>query len=61
MDNRYTVTFDMFIYADSDEDAVKQAEKIQEKYRRKYDNRCTIRGLEESPFGRLTTRPIEVF
>ena len=60
MDERYTATISLHIWADSDEEAKKIAEKIVDDQRHRFDNRCTLNGLEETPFGRLTTRPVEV-
>ena len=60
MEDRYTATISLHIWAKNDEEAKEIAEKIVKEQRDRFDNRCTLNGLAETPFGRLTSRPIEV-
>lgn len=55
---RYTLKVEMFVWAEDDEQAKEIANKITQKQRKKFDNRCYINKLAESPFGRLTERLI---
>jgi hypothetical protein len=50
---RYTVKLELFVWSDSEQEAIETARAIQDKQRQKWDNRCTVTTIEESPFGRL--------
>ncbi len=58
--DRYTVDLQLFIWAESDKEAVKLAQKIQQQQRDKFDNRCHINRLAETPFGRMLEREINI-
>ena len=58
--DRYTVDLQLFIWAESDKEAVKLAQKIQQRQRDKFDNRCNINRLAEAPFGRIQEREINI-
>lgn len=58
--DRYTVDLQLFIWAESDKEAVKLAQKIQQRQRDKFDNRCNINRLAEAPFGRILEREINI-
>ncbi len=58
--DRYTVDLQLFIWAESDKEAVKLAQKIQQQQRDKFDNRCNINRLAEAPFGRILEREIDI-
>tara|TARA_B100001057_G_scaffold466866_1_gene524423 strand:- start:204 stop:398 length:195 start_codon:yes stop_codon:yes gene_type:complete len=51
--DRYLITTEMYIYADSDKKAKSLAGYIQGKQRKDYDNQCHVLKLESAPFGRL--------
>lgn len=58
--DRYTIDLQLFIWAESDKEAVKLAQKIQQRQRDKFDNRCNINRLAEAPFGRILEREINI-
>jgi|TARA_R100000030_G_C3241822_1_gene120799 hypothetical protein len=58
--DRYTVDLQLYIWADSDKEAVKIAQEIQQRQRDKFDNRCNINRLAEAPFGRVQEREIQI-
>jgi len=58
--DRYTIDLQLYIWADSDKEAVKLAQKIQQRQREKFDNRCNINRLAEAPFGRILEREINI-
>ena len=53
MKDRYRVELSLNIWCDSDEKAREIAEDICNEQRKKYDNRCHILNIYNSPFGRL--------
>ena len=57
---RYAATFDCYIYADNDEDAREQAQKIAKLIRSHDDNMGRCFGLVEMQFGSITGRKIEL-
>jgi len=59
---RYVVTFDMYIWADTDADAIKQGKKFAKEISEKddSDNGCSMLELVEQPFGTLTNRKIKI-
>ena len=58
--DRYTIDLQLYIWADSDKEAVELARKIQQRQRDKFDNRCNINRLAETPFGRAREREIQI-
>ena len=58
--DRYTVDLQLYIWADSDKEAIKIAQEIQQRQRDKFDNRCNINRLAEAPFGRAQEREIQI-
>ena len=58
--DRYTVDLQLYIWADSDKEAIKIAQEIQQRQRDKFDNRCNINRLAEAPFGRVQEREIQI-
>jgi len=58
--DRYTVDLQLYIWADSDKEAVELVRKIQQQQRDKFDNRCNINRLAEAPFGRVQEREIQI-
>ena len=58
--DRYTIDLQLYIWADSDKEAVELARKIQQRQREKFDNRCNINRLAEAPFGRILEREINI-
>lgn len=57
---RYAATFDCYIYAENDEDAREQAQKISQLIRSHDDNMGRCFGLGEIPFGLITGRKIDL-
>ena len=50
---RYVITTESYIYADSDKKAKSLAKYIQGKQRKQYNNQCHVTELVSAPFGRL--------
>ena len=50
--DRYRVELSLNIYCDSDKEAIKIAEDICNEQNKKFDNRCQVINLYESPFFR---------
>lgn len=55
---RYAVTIDLYVYAKSDEDAIKQSEEIT-KILDLDDNKATVQSIHEQSFGQLTNRKVK--
>ena len=51
--DRYLITTESYIYADSEEKAKSLAKYIQGVQRKRYDNQCHVTKLQSAPFGRL--------
>ena len=51
MEDRYRVELSLNIWCENDEQAKEIAEKICDEQKRKFDNRCQVIKLVESPFG----------
>ena len=58
MSRRYTVTLDLYLYADNDKEAIKQANELAKKLSEKEDNGASVLALYETPFASLVARPI---
>ena len=58
MTDRYRVELSLNIWCDSDDEAKKVAEDICNDQKKKFDNRCQIINLYDSPFGRIKERKI---
>jgi len=58
MTDRYRVELSLNIWCDSDDKAKKIAEDICNDQKKKFDNRCQIINLYDSPFGRMKERKI---
>tara|TARA_R100000655_G_scaffold6355_1_gene18342 strand:+ start:42 stop:221 length:180 start_codon:yes stop_codon:yes gene_type:complete len=58
MTDRYRVELSLNIWCDSDDKAKKIAEDICNDQKKKFDNRCQIIKLCDSPFGRIKEREI---
>ena len=56
---RYTVTIDLYVYAESDKDAVKQAETIAKQMDIDNDNKASVQSIYEQSFGQLTSRQVK--
>lgn len=50
---RYSMTMEFYIYADSDKNAVDLAEHIVETQKKKWDNRAYVKSVKAQPFGSL--------
>lgn len=55
---RYAVTIDLYVYAKSDEDAIKQSEQIA-KHLDLDDNKASVQSIHEQSFGQLTSRKVK--
>ena len=55
---RYAVTIDLYVYAESDEDAIKQSEEIT-KILDLDDNKASVQSIHEQSFGQLTSRKVK--
>jgi len=51
--DRFLITTESYIYADSEEKAKSLAKYIQGIQRKRYDNQCHVTKLQSAPFGRL--------
>ena len=60
-ENRYRVELSLNIWCESDEDAKRISNEICEEQKKRFDNRCQIVSLQESPFGSLNERQLELF
>lgn len=58
MTDRYRVELSLNIWCDSDDEARQVAEDICNDQKKKFDNRCQIINLYDSPFGRIKERKI---
>lgn len=61
MENRYRVELSLNIWCESDEDAKKIAQNICDEQKKRFDNRCQVVSLQESPFGSLQERQLDLF
>ncbi len=52
-ENRYRVELSLNIWCESDEEAKAIAEKICDEQKQRFDNRCQVVKLVESPFGSI--------
>ena len=59
--DRYRVELSLNIWCDSDEEAKKIALNICNKENDKFDNKCQIIKICESPFGRFKERDLELY
>ena len=57
--DRYRVELSLNIYCDSDKEAIKIAENICNEQNKRFDNRCQVINLYESPFARFKERLIK--
>jgi hypothetical protein len=56
---RYAVTIDLYVYADSDQDAIKQADDIAKQMDLDNDNKASVQSIHEQSFGQLTSRKVK--
>ena len=61
MENRYRVELSLNIWCDSDDDARRIANEICDEQKKRFDNRCMVVSLQESPFGSFKERQLELF
>jgi len=50
---RYALTLSMYVYADNDGAAYHEAERLAAEIDRKYDNKCSVAGMTEAPYGKV--------
>tara|TARA_R100001082_G_scaffold45324_1_gene24172 strand:- start:1075 stop:1266 length:192 start_codon:yes stop_codon:yes gene_type:complete len=58
MTDRYRVELSLNIWCDSDDEARQVAEDICNDQKKRFDNRCQIIKICDSPFGRIKERDI---
>ncbi|MDG1950927.1 MAG: hypothetical protein P8J32_09010 [bacterium] len=56
--SRYILTMDMYIYAESDEDAIRKSQEIVEKEKDQYDNQAQVLTVHKAPFGTMQAKTI---
>ena len=56
---RYATTIDLYVYAESDEDAIKQSEQIAKQMDLDNDNKASVQSIHEQSFGQLTSRKVK--
>tara|TARA_R110000787_G_scaffold28678_1_gene78089 strand:- start:332 stop:568 length:237 start_codon:yes stop_codon:yes gene_type:complete len=57
---RYVVTMDMYVYADNDYMARKNAHKMKKRINEYYpDSSTQVNGIDEQPFATLTSRKLD--
>ena len=61
MTDRYRVELSLNIWCDSDEKAKEIAEDICNEQNKRFDNRCQIIKICDSPFGRAKERDIRLY
>jgi hypothetical protein len=61
MENRYRVELSLNIWCDNDDQARQIAQNICDEQKQRFDNRCQVVSLQESPFGSLQERQLELF
>ena len=61
MKDRYRVELSLNIWCDSDDEARQVAEDICNEQRERFDNRCQIIKICDSPFGRIKERDIRLY
>ena len=59
-EKRYVVTMDMYVYAENDHMAKKEAQKIADELKSKYDNQAQVLELGEQPFASIQFRKIDL-
>ena len=58
--SRYVVTMDMYVYADNDYMARKNAHKMKKRINELYpDSSTQVNGIDEQPFATLTSRKLD--
>lgn len=55
---RYVVTLEMYVYAENDEGAKAIAKQKAEYNKKNEDNRCSVAGIVEQPFGSFKIRSV---
>lgn len=50
---RYTVTLDLYVYANTDDEAIKEAKKVIDTLENKDDCKAEILSIHETPFGTI--------
>lgn len=58
-DKRYVVTMDMYVYAENDHMARKNAHKLADGLKSKLDNQAAVLEIHEQPFSTLGSRKLD--
>ena len=56
---RYAVTIDLYVYAESDDKAIEQADDIAKYMDLDNDNKASVVSIHEQQFGKLTNRKVK--
>ena len=57
---RYTLTVDLYIYANTDDEAIKEAKKVIDTLENKDDCKAEILSIHETNFGSLQSRELKI-
>lgn len=57
---RYTVTIDLYVYANTDNEAIKEAKKVIDTLENKDDCKVEILSIYETNFGSLQSRELKI-
>jgi len=58
---RYVGILDLYLFAETDEEAIIQIKELAKKIAEEDDNRCGVVDLVEQPIGTLNNRKIKIF
>lgn len=57
---RYSLTIDLYMFAESDEEAIAKSNELVRKQQQKHDNQASIIELHETPFASLAARKVDI-
>jgi hypothetical protein len=58
--NRYVVVIDMYVYADSNDEAIQEAKRIANEIDMKYDNKADVMEVIKHNFGSPDTEKLDI-
>jgi len=58
--NRYVVIIDMYVYADSNDEAIEEAKRIAKELDSKYDNKADVMEVIKHNFGSQDTEKLDI-
>lgn len=59
-ESRYIVEVDMYVFAEDDEDAKRQAQDIAKRLREFDDNMAAVKGVKQMDFGAINYREVQL-